>query len=287
MPHTALFFSQQLTFSSHSDLPVNTNALMDVYLFNSNNIASQQLTALAAQYLHPQEQVVFAKRKQRQAKQEYLASRVIIKAYASKCLGYNFSSLTVQFDDKDTCLKVYQDDQVIPLHSCISHSHGQVLIALVPIKHTAMQALAIEPIQLGVDLEWISTKRSLEKVAKHYYHGEELQACIAQTELVSADMAKAVHSKALYRIWTLKEALAKAIKQPIAKLLRDNVFAHCQPLQVHSGLYAAGEQVFDVSIISNLAVTDNADNNTANNANVSTDIKVLTGIFNHDFRSVK
>ena len=53
MPHTAAFFSQQLTFSSHNDFPVSADAGIDIYLFNSNNIDSEQLTALAAQYLHP------------------------------------------------------------------------------------------------------------------------------------------------------------------------------------------------------------------------------------------
>ncbi|SQD80532.1 4'-phosphopantetheinyl transferase family protein [Moritella yayanosii] len=287
MPHTAAFFSQQLTFSSHSDFPVSADVGIDIYLFNSNNIASEQITELAAQYLHPQEQVIFAKRKQPQAKQEYLTSRVIIKTYASQCLGYNFDSLAVLFDDKDTCLKVYQHGEVIALHSCISHSHGQVLVALVPVKHAATQALTIKPLQLGVDLEWISTKRSLEKIAKHYYHSDELHACMGQVEAVAEEMGKAVHAKALYRIWTLKEALAKAIKQPIAKLLRDNVFEHCQQLHVHSGCYEAVEQAFDISIISNLEVTDNTSINTGSNTHVGTDIKVLTALFNHDLRSVK
>jgi len=272
MPHIAAFFSQQLTFTSHSDFPVSADASVNVYLFNSNNIDSEQLSALATQYLHPQEQAVFAKRKQQQAKQEYLASRVIIKTYASQNLGYDFDSLYVLFDDKETCLKVYQHNAVIALHCCISHSHGQVLIALVPSKDISAQDIAMEPMQLGVDLEWLSTKRSLEKVAKHYYHAEELRACMAQAEVVSEELSQTVHAKALYRIWTLKEALAKAIKQPIAKLLRDNVFEYCQQLHVHSGCYAEGEQAFDISIISNLEATDNT--------NVSTDIKILTGIFN-------
>ncbi|MFT5805869.1 MAG: 4'-phosphopantetheinyl transferase [Moritella dasanensis] len=268
MPHTALFFRRQLTFSSHNDLPVNADAPMDVYLFNSNTIASEQITALAAQYLQPQEQSIFTKRKQLQAKQEYLASRFIIKTYASQYFGYDFDSLTVLFDDKDTCLKVYQHGQAIALHSCISHSNGQVLVALVPNKQSA----ALQTIQLGVDLEWLSTKRSLDKVAKHYYHSEELRACIAQAENVTKGVAEDVtekinkvrHAKALYRIWTLKEALAKAIKQPIATLLRDNVFEYCQSLNVRSGRYealgeASGEvasKTFDISIISDIKLTD-------------------------------
>lgn len=241
---------------------------MDVYLFNSNTIASEQITALAAQYLQPQEQSIFTKRKQLQAKQEYLASRFIIKTYASQYFGYDFDSLTVLFDEQDTCLKVYQHGQAIALHSCISHSHGQVLIALVPAKPSATPELVLKPMQLGVDLEWLSTKRSLEKVAKHYYHSEELRACLAQTEYVAEGVTtkinKVLHAKVLYRIWTLKEALAKAIKQPIATLLRDNVFEYCQSLNVRSGRYealdeASGEtasKTFDISIISDIELTD-------------------------------
>ncbi|WP_392340593.1 4'-phosphopantetheinyl transferase family protein [Moritella marina] len=260
MPHTALFFRQQLTFSSHSDLRINTDAPMDVYLFNSNTIASEQISALATQYLQPQEQSILAKRKQLQAKQEYLASRFIIKTYASQYFGYDFNSLTVLFDDKDTCLKVYQNNQAITLHACISHSHGHVIVALVP-----SQRPVFKSIQLGVDLEWLSNKRSLEKVAKHYYHSEELHACMSQTEGVTEQVSKEVHAKALYRIWTLKEALAKAIKQPIATLLRDNVFTHCQSLNVCSGRYESRDEVlgevmskrFDISIISDIKLTDN------------------------------
>lgn len=257
MPHTALFFRQQLTFSSHNDLLINADAPMNVYFFNSNNIASEQITALASQYLQPQERTILAKRKQLQAKQEYLASRFIIKTYASQYFGYDFDSLTVLFDDKDTCLKVYQHNKIVALHSCISHSHGNVLVALVPSQQSAFKS-----IQLGVDLEWLSTKRSLEKVAKHYYHREELRACMSQAEDVSEQISKEVHAEALYRIWTLKEALAKAIKQPIATLLRDNVFEYCQSLNVRSGRYEVHDEVtsktFDISIISDIELTDNA-----------------------------
>ncbi|KXO14149.1 hypothetical protein AKG98_215 [Moritella sp. JT01] len=252
MPHTESFFSQQLTFTSHADLPANIDSTIEAYLFNSNTISSEQITSFAEHYLHPREYEVFTKRKQQQAQQEYLATRIIIKAYASQCLGYDFAELYVLFDTEKHDLKIYHNEDIIPLKCCISHSHGQVLIALVP---TTLQ------IKLGVDLEWISTKRSLERIANHYYHAEELAACTAQSLILKA--------QAFYRIWTLKEALAKAIKQPIAALLRDNVFNHCEQLHVRSGCY----EEFDLSIISDLVFTDN--------------IKILTGVLDQDFRSVK
>lgn len=299
MSHTAAFFSQQLNFSSHTDFTISEstsadiNTDIDVYLFNSNTIDCDQLAELTARYLHPDELAVYSKRKQLQAKQEYLASRFIIKRYASQRLNYDFDSMRVQFDEKNTCLKVYHQDIAIPLHCCISHSHGQVLVACavtslatVATKNTS----ATNTINLGVDLEWISTKRSLDRVAKHYYHDAELNACIAHATSHSGNQVtshlgdietldKGLYSKALYRIWTLKEALAKAIKQPIAKLLRDNVFEHCQPLQVQSGCYADNELTFDVSIISDIKGADN----TA----ISTEVKVLTALFNQDLRNVK
>lgn len=276
MPHSAVFFSQQLTFSTHTDFRVDTSATIEVYLFNSHMIKSEQISSLAEHYLHPLERAVFNKRKQQQAQQEYLASRTIIKTYANKCLGYNFSELYVLFDDKDNCLNVYHNDSVISLRCCISHSHGQVLVALVPKQ-------SVQAIKLGVDLEWISTKRSLEKIAKHYYHPEELQACMTQTEVVSEGTAKALLPQTLYRIWTLKEALAKAIKQPIAKLIRDNVFSYCEQLNVCSGSYKSlkegaceeCDEEFDLSIISDLELTDN------------TNISILTDVFDQDFRKVK
>lgn len=284
MPHTAKLFSQQLTFNPYSDFTVDCNdslvghgdGIIDVYLFDSNSIASEQITALAERYLAPQEYAIFSKRKQQQAQQEYLASRLLIKNYASKRLGYDFAELYVLFDNQDNCLHIYHNNAVIPLRCCISHSHGQVLIALVPIKATA------PAIKLGIDLELISAKRSLEKVAKHYYHEQEQLACLAQTEGILTDPANNRHKQALYRIWTLKEALAKAIKQPIAKLLRDNVFAHCEPLNVHSGCYyVKHQQTFDISIISDLKLTDNTANNSCTN------VKVLTGLLDQDFLKVK
>lgn len=282
MPHNASFFRQQLTFSTHSDFPVTSLAeadtVMDVYLFNGNNLDSEQIETLAENYLHPEEQVVFKKRKQQQAQQEYLASRLLIKGYASKSLGYDLTSLHVLFDNKDNCLHVYHKNNIIPLRCCISHSHGHVLIAL---------ATTDQPVKLGIDLEWISTKRSLDRVANHYYHPEELQACLKHTESASENLAKAVHQSALYRIWTLKEALAKAIKQPIAKLIRDNVFEHTQQLNVQSGSYQSADvkcvkgdnKTFDISIISNINITDNTQ--------TSTNVKVLTGRLDQDFRNVK
>ncbi|MGC3833177.1 4'-phosphopantetheinyl transferase family protein [Moritella viscosa] len=244
MPHTELFFSQQLTFTSHTDLPANIDSTIEAYLFNSNTISSKQITSFAEHYLHPREYEVFTKRKQQQAQKEYLATRIIIKTYASQCLGYDFTELYVLFDTEKNDLKIYHNEDIIPLKCCISHSHGQVLIALAP---TTLQ------IKLGVDLEWISTKRSLERIANHY--------CTAQSLILKA--------QSFYRIWTLKEALAKAIKQPIAALLRDNVFNHCEQLHVRSGCY----EEFDLSIISDLVFTDN--------------IKILTGVFDQDFRNVK
>ncbi|QUM83914.1 MULTISPECIES: 4'-phosphopantetheinyl transferase superfamily protein [unclassified Moritella] len=254
MPHTESFFSPQLTFTSNADLTTNINSTIEAYLFNSNTISSEQITSFSEHYLHPHEYEVFTKRKQQQAQQEYLATRIIIKAYASQCLGYNFTELYVLFDTEKNDLNIYYNEDIVPLKCCISHSHGQVLIALAP---------TTQPIKLGVDLEWISTKRSLERIAHHYYHAEELAACTAQSLMLKA--------QAFYRIWTLKEALAKAIKQPIAALLRDNVFNHCEQLHVRSGCY--GE--FDLSIISDLEFTDN------------TYIKILTGVLDQDFRNVK
>jgi len=287
MPHTATFFRQQLTFSAHKGFPVDfinrDRAAIDLYLFNSNSIEGEQISALAEQYLHPHEQAIFAKRKQQQAKQEYLASRIFIKTYASQCWDYDFTELSVLFDNEDTCLKIYYHEQVLPLRCCISHSHGQVLIALVALKATAIA----QELKLGVDLEWISTKRSLERVARHYYHAQELQACMTHSESTAEDAVKATQHHALYRIWTLKEALAKAIKQPVAKLLRDNVFSHCAPLQVHSGCYDCANREsygksdegaykeFDISIISDIELTG------------STHINVVTGDLAQVLRKVK
>ena len=51
-----------------------------------------------------------------------------------------------------------------------------------------------------------------------------------------------------YRIWTLKEALAKAVKQPIARLLSQHIAPMLAPYTVISGQYLD----FDLSLITDL-----------------------------------
>ena len=219
----ASYLQSQLRVIPVQSLAAAPDTGLDIYLYDSLQLNPDHLATLARDYLHPLEQAVFARRKHTQAQQEFIASRCLLKAYVSKHAHYLYRELAVLFDDQSSCLQVIHAGQLLPMSCCISHSHGQVLLAI------SMSPLA----QLGVDLEHCSTRRSLSKLANRYYHEQELQACAQRPE------------RSLYRIWTLKEALAKAIKQPLAALLRENVFSHCARFNVVSTDYTD----FDISVI--------------------------------------
>lgn len=221
-------FTDQLNIIQTSTLEVNQqetpNQALFVYLFDSNNISNDLAESLCKSYLHDNELPIFAKRKQPQAQREYLATRLLLKQHVSQHLAIPFAQLSVLFSDAEKQLQIYNGGERLPVSACISHSHGFVSVA---ITHTK--------VALGIDIEKIIPTRSLAKVAKRYYHEQELQACSINNET------------ALYRIWTLKEALAKAIRQPIAKVLKKNVFDYSQQFDFCSGIVEG----FDLSIMTN------------------------------------
>ena len=113
------------------------------------------------------------------------------------------------------------------MRSCLSHSNGFV-----------GAALNVERIEFGFDIEKINLKRPFAKLAKHFYHLDEVN-------LITQDQQSA---ERFFRIWTLKEALAKATSQPIAKLLSPNVFTELE----RANLTALSCQYheFDISVVS-------------------------------------
>ena len=230
----ASYLQSQLRFLPVPAFAPAPDAWLDIYLYDSLQLDPERLAELARDYLHPREQAVFARRKHTQAQQEFIASRCLLKAYVSKYFAYNYRDLAVLFDEQSRCLQLIHAGQALPISCCISHSHGQLLLAI------SMSPLA----QLGVDLEHCSTRRSLSKLANRYYHKQELQACAQMPE------------RSLYRIWTLKEALAKALKRPLAELLRENIFSHCANLNVASADYID----FDISVICSGTQADTAPN---------------------------
>lgn len=227
MPYFDIYFNNRLHLESVSTIVSNTQPSQPqqpaIYVYDSNLLNNESISELAGAYLHNDERLVFNKRKHQQAQKEYISTRKIIKQYFSTLLSLPFASLSVLFDDNDKLLKVYHDNIALPVYSCISHSHGYVAIALSQI-----------PCQLGIDLELISEKRSLTRVANRYFHEKELAVCSNRSDLD------------FYRLWTLKEALAKAVCQPIAKILSENIFDYDGQYSLRSGSI----DTFDLSIIS-------------------------------------
>jgi len=224
----ALFFQQQLVITKHTMQPLNTHTIL---LCDAQhlNIDKFDLNTL----LSPFELAVITRRKSNKAKQEYLATRLLLK-YLVKQSSPEFAKLPAhhissEFDEPSSKLLIHITGSNTVFSSCLSHSNGFV-----------GAALNIERIEFGFDIEKISTKRPFEKLAKHFYHPDEVNL-ITQNQQQGAER--------FFRIWTLKEALAKATSQPIAKLLSPNVFD--QLTQAHLRAVSCQYNEFDVSVVSN------------------------------------
>jgi 4'-phosphopantetheinyl transferase len=178
-----------------------------ILLFNAKSLDMRQYKV--ADYLSPFELQVISRRKSPQAKQEYLATRLLLKYLLKSCFSEfaatPLTAISSQFDQASSKLQLHVNGRII--NCCISHSHGFVGAALNP-----------EQLPFGFDIEKISLQRPFAKLAKHFYHADEITLITTPTTA----LAQAQH---FFRIWTLKEALAKATSRPIAKLLSPNVFS--------------------------------------------------------------
>ena len=224
-----LFFQQRLVinqYREHSVQPFDANTIL---LFDAQqlNVDEFDLNAL----LSPFELTVITRRKSYKAKQEYLATRLLLK-YLVKQTMPQFRELannhiSSEFDLQSIKLLLHITDCDTVLRSCLSHSNGFV-----------GAALNVERIEFGFDIEKINLKRPFAKLAKHFYHLDEVN-------LITQDQQSA---ERFFRIWTLKEALAKATSQPIAKLLSPNVFTELE----RANLTALSCQYheFDISVVS-------------------------------------
>ena len=87
-------------------------------------------------------------------------------------------------------------------------------------------------------------KRPFEKLATHFYHEHEV-------ELISTRTQMQHQADRFFRIWTLKEALAKATSRPIAKLLSPNVFDELSQakLSACSNVIATQDAAFDLTLV--------------------------------------
>lgn len=197
--------------------------------FNSSALSDADLPILANNQLSAQEKLTFEKRKQLIAKKEFIVSRVMIKQSVAQLFGLDHRQLNVFFDQQESCLKVLFNHQPLPIQVCISHSHGNVIVAL---SRTSTK--------LGIDLEICKPTRPWLKLARHFYHPDEI------SQIEEQGVAR------FYRTWTLKEALAKAIKEPIAKLLSQNIYQQLEQFTVISGNY----QDLDISLITDIQLNN-------------------------------
>ncbi len=202
---TAHYFKNTLSITTIqlTNLPLANNSIL---LFDATKLDVSKFNL--PDYFSPFELSVINRRKRAQAKQEYLATRILLKQLVKiakpQYANTPLNGMSTQFDEASAKLQLYVSDEVI--NTCISHSHGLVGVAL-----------NLAKTEFGFDIEKISLKRPFEKLAKHFYHADEIA-------LIAKPSNTQTQANTFFRIWTLKESLAKATSRPIAKLLSPNVF---------------------------------------------------------------
>lgn len=217
------FFSQVMTVKPMSLNQISVAKEVQFFLFDSNAINKKTLDFLSEKHLHRNETLTLHQRKKPQAQQEFIISRVLIKQLFINGSDKSFHQIEIRFNKISLLLEVFYLDKRQPFSISLSHSKGLIFIAI-----------SLNKVSLGVDIEHMNTKRDVNLLAKNYYHLTE----VAQVEQRGVD--------AFYRIWTLKEAISKHLKQPIVTTLKHNIFEQLPLLSYRSGVY----KDFDLSFVS-------------------------------------
>lgn len=152
--------------------------LLDVRQFNSLYV-DQALGLMSNDELERAQKFI-------RGKDEYIASRWLLRKVLGHYLQQPPESLLFSRNEKG---KPYITHH--PLKFNLSHSGHWAVLALAP------------DIELGVDIEQIRDSRDLMGIAEHYYHPDEL------AQLQQKPDAEKVSF--FYQLWTLKEALLKAM----------------------------------------------------------------------------
>lgn len=217
--HVAPYFSNALKIdSTQAKLGTPTQLVIS----NSKALCINEHTV--NQVLHQNEMAILARRKKEAAKQEYLASRYLIKYLICQYNAYTLSELETRFNLDTSKLEVFYLGQRLPYSIVISHSHNWVAVYVTPGDNI-----------IGLDIERQNQTRPFIKLATHFYHEFEI-SLISKSDNTW---------QTFYRIWTLKEALAKATCTPIARLLSKNVFDELANL--HS--FSTHFNDFDVTVV--------------------------------------
>jgi 4'-phosphopantetheinyl transferase len=192
------------------------------FLFDSNTINKRMLDFISDNYLHENETLTLHQRKKQQAKQEFIISRILIKQLFLNGTNKALHKIEIRFNKESLLLEVFYLDKRQPFSISLSHSKGLIFLAV-----------CLNKVSLGVDIEHINTKRDVNLLANNYYHLIEVE----QVEKRGVD--------GFYRIWTLKEAISKHLKQPIVTTLKQNIFKLLPLLSYQSGVYKG----FDLSFV--------------------------------------
>lgn len=207
MQHELIFKKRHLLNIDFKDKILNC-------LFDASQITDLHCFSLAPKYLHSKELLVFERRKKLLAKKEYLASRFIIKTLIANWHDCSFEMLNVCFNTVKNRLEVFKDKELLPYRVSLSHSKGQVFVAVTQ-----------ENNELGVDIESIDIKRQIRKLTESFFHSKE-QALV---ELNGAEE--------FYKLWTLKEAVAKMRGQAVMTILGEDITALSSEIFAMSATY--------------------------------------------------
>ena len=234
---TEYYFKNALSITSTqlANLSLASNSIL---LFNAKTLELSDFNL--PDCLSPFELTVIYRRKRVQAKQEYLATRLLLKHLIKVAQPQHahvaLNKMSTVFDETSSKLQIHVNGDVI--NTCISHSHGLVGVAL-----------NFDKSEFGFDIEKVSLKRPFEKLAKHFYHNDEIT-------LITEPACTHAQANTFFRIWTLKESLAKATSRPIAKLLSPNVFdeLHSAKLSACSNSVTVADSsnsnvCFDISVV--------------------------------------
>lgn len=196
-------------------------------LFDSSLISDIDCPFFARQHLHENEYLIFEKRKKIRSQKEYIASRYMIKNIVAKWHGCNYERLFVDFDESNNRLEVFKSLEKLPYCISVSHSRGQVLVAVTR-----------ENIQVGADLEYIDTERQTNQLVKHFFHPKEKE----RIELND--------NSGFYKLWTLKEAIAKIRGQSVMAVIAEDTSKMAESL--HS--VVANYNDFAIAIVTSKAI---------------------------------
>lgn len=171
-------------------------------MFNLHTINTKKLVfctktqkELAQTYLSKFELERFKRYKSFKNQSQFLLSRAVIKKLYHN-LPVSMNEITLNFETEHSCLILPQHDEK-SLYVSLSHSQSE-LAFIVSDKTT----------KVGIDIEWTQKKRDIKTIANEYFSNSESEKMTTQK---------------FYRLWTLKEALAKATGRDLAGLLRKNV----------------------------------------------------------------